>query len=257
MYSEIVAPLEENKTAKTQATLDDSARALVEEHLPMVKSIVQSMCAQFPSHADTGEMHSLGVMGLIEAARRYDASHGRSFAVYASVRIRGSVLDELRRLDWMPRTARKRSRMVDKVVQKLEQELGRAPNDTEIREELNMDIKTFRRVQRQISQLKFFSLDAQSAPAGKTDGDMDMHNAIPDDRQMASNEQTEKSEMIELMKKTMTRLPERYQEILKMYYFKNMRLSEIATIYQVSEARICQIHTQAVKRMGTMMRQMV
>ena len=157
MYSEIVAPLEENKTAKTQATLDDSARALVEEHLPMVKSIVQSMCAQFPSHADTGEMHSLGVMGLIEAARRYDASHGRSFAVYASVRIRGSVLDELRRLDWMPRTARKRSRMVDKVVQKLEQELGRAPNDTEIREELNMDIKTFRRVQRQISQLKFFA----------------------------------------------------------------------------------------------------
>lgn len=249
MYSEIASPVVE----KPAHQLSDSARLLVEKHLPMVRSIVQAMCMQFPSHADVEEMHSLGVLGLIEAARRYDAEQGRTFEVYAAVRIRGSVLDELRRMDWMPRTARKRARDVQRKVAELEQALGRVPTDVELQKALNMDSRTFRRVQRQIMQFKFFSLDAQKADAQKSDSDVDFHDAIPDDRQPISNEQVEKKELLRIMQEHIERLPDRYQDILSMYYFKNMRLSEIAAVYQVSEARICQIHTQAVKRLRATM----
>lgn len=252
MYSDIASPAPKApKAVSTQLTPE--ASALVEKHLPMVRTIVQSMCMQFPSHADVEEMHSLGVMGLIEAAKRFDESHGRTFEVYAAVRIRGSVLDELRRMDWMPRTARKRAREVQKKVSELEQQFGRVPTDLELREALGMDQRTFRRVQRQIAQLKFFSLDAQTAPSQKTDSDVDLHDAIPDERQPISSEEAEKKELLVIMQQHIERLPERYQAILGMYYFKNMRLSEIAEIYKVSEARICQIHTQAVKRLRSAM----
>lgn len=247
MYSDIACSSPQTAPAKRELT--QKASALVEKHLPMVRTIVQSMCMQFPSHADVEEMHSLGVMGLIEAAKRFDESHGRTFEVYAAVRIRGSVLDELRRMDWMPRTARKRAREVQRKVAELEQQLGRVPTDSELREALEMDVKTFRRVQRQIAQLKFFSLDAQTSASQKQDSDVDLHDAIPDDRQPISSEEAEKKELLGIMQQHIKQLPERYQDILGMYYFKNMRLSEIAGIYNVSEARICQIHTQAVKRL--------
>ena len=112
-----------------------------------------------------------------------------------------------------------------------------------------MDVRTFRRVQRQIAQLKFFSLDAQTSASQSHDSDVDLHDAIPDERQPVSSDEAEKKELLKIMHQHIERLPGRYQDILGMYYFKNMRLSEIASIYKVSEARICQIHTQAVKRL--------
>ncbi|MGJ3244442.1 MAG: sigma-70 family RNA polymerase sigma factor [Opitutales bacterium] len=218
--------------------------ALILRYLPLVRSVVNGMLAQLPRCADGEELRSVGLNGLIQAIQKFDPSQRKTFEGYAAMRIRGAILDELRRLDWMPRTARSKSRWLQGEVANLEQSLGRVPTDAEIRRHLEMDGKTFDRLKKQTRQLQFIPLDK---PVTQAEGEgSDLHEAIPDESQGLSSEELEKSELADLMVEQMESLPERQRQVLAMYYFENMRLAEIAAVFGVTEARVCQIHTQAL-----------
>jgi len=214
---------------------------LLEQHLPLVKIIVGSMRHHFPAHADIEELMSVGVLGLLSAVENYDALKGKTFKTYASIRIRGSILDELRKLDWMPRSARLKRRMVNGTIEKLEQSLGRAPTNEEIQQELGLSDKKFRKLKLQTNPISIVFLDGAVG-----DEESNMHDAIADENQSSSYEDLEKSELINLMADKIQELPDRQRKILAMYYHENMRLAEIAEVFDLSEARISQIHSQAL-----------
>jgi RNA polymerase sigma factor for flagellar operon FliA len=160
------------------------------------------------------------------------------------MRIRGAILDELRRLDCLPRTARAKARKLQEVIQRLEQRFGRAPNDEEIRGELELSPKEFKRMMSRVRPISFVSLDGAYANA---DPDApDLHESIADETHTPCFEKMQKQELITMIGRKIKQLPERQQKILAMYYFEGMRLAEIAEVFGVTEARICQIQGQAL-----------
>jgi len=223
-----------------------SRDALIEKHYPMVRSVVGSMLSYLPSCADAEELHSAGVIGLIAAVDRYDQSKAETFNGYVATRIRGAVLDELRRIDLLPRTSRQKTRAIKEASERLEQKLGRAPEDTEVARELGMSLEEFRKFQLKARPVRVMSIDG-AADASDED-EMGMHETLAAPERRTTPEQVADSEIIDLITHEMQHLPERYQKILAMYYYEGMRLSEIAEVYGVTEARICQIHKQALAK---------
>lgn len=196
-----------------------------------------------PSCADAQELESVGLTGLIAAVDKYDDAQKKTFKGYAAVRIRGAILDELRKMDTLPRTRRAKVRRLQDTVEKLEQKLGRVPTDSELADEMGMTLVQLRKYQSKAQTIVVVSLDGATNDEGDA---INLHDAIPDERIVPSLDSLEKIEMSDYLADALHHLNERQQSILKHYYFENKRLSEIAKIYQVSEARICQIHNQAL-----------
>ncbi len=233
-----------------QAEVLDQA-ALVEQFLPLVHAVVGGMRNQLPQHADLEELASVGVTGLMAAIEKFDPEQRNTFEGYAVLRIRGAILDELRRMDAMPRTARHKWRKLQGVVADLEQRKGRAPTEEEVRVELGLTPKEFSKFQRQTHNLSFFSLDG-----GAIDGDEDagnFHDLIADENQPIGSDLAEHKEQLALLADFLEALPERQQKVLALYYHEGLRLSEIAEIFAVTEARICQIHTKALGSLRKLM----
>ncbi len=205
-----------------------------------------------PSHMEFEDLHSVGVMGLIAAIGRYDPHNGNTFEAYASMRIRGAILDELRRLDSMPRTARAKSRRLQQEVQVLEQRLGRAPDDEEIRKAKGLTVREFHRMMKQVRPISFVSLDNPSSSSELSSPNL--HEAVADDSQTPSYEGIQKRELYDIVYRKIKQLPDRQKKILAMYYFEGLRLTEIAEVFGVSEARICQIHVQTLRKLRTYVR---
>ncbi|MBC2595099.1 FliA/WhiG family RNA polymerase sigma factor [Ruficoccus amylovorans] len=217
---------------------------LLEEHYPLVNTVVKSMLSYLPRCADFEELHSVGLTGLIAAVQKFDPEQSGTFKAYASLRIRGAILDELRRMDSLPRTRRAKVRELGKVVEELEQKLGRAPRDAEIADAMGLTLAELERYQQKARPVVLVSLDG--APGQDDDTDANLHESIPDQNSRPCYEDLEKSEYIDLMADMIAELPDRQKKVLAMYYYEGMRLAEIAEIFGVSEARICQIHTQAL-----------
>ena len=222
---------------------------LIKRYLPLVKQVVYRIMKHLPSHMEQEDLHSVGIFGLLAAIRKYNPLHGETFEAYATLRIRGAILDELRRLDSMPRTARAKSRRLQKEVQMLEQRLGRAPADEEIRKSMDLTPREFSRMMKQVRPVSFVSLDNGFSSDNSTRPDL--HEAIADDSQVPSYESIQKRELYDLVYKKIKQLPDRQKKILAMYYFEGLRLTEIAEVFSVSEARICQIHVQTLKKLRT------
>ena len=218
---------------------------LVRRYLPLVHSVVRGMASQLPQHADLEELTSIGTTGLLAALERYREDQRHTFEGYAILRIRGAILDEMRRMDAMPRTARQKLRKLQAAVNELEQDLGRTPTDLEIQKFLGISQKEYLKLQRQTQSYHFFSLDAPVAEESETAGSF--HELIADEAQPQGFERMEQAETVAIMVEKMKTLPERQQKILALYYHEGLRLSEIAEMFQVTEARICQLHTKALQ----------
>lgn len=229
-----------------QTTLPDGQPnwEVIENYLPLVKSIVARMRIYFSSHVDMEDIYSVGVSGLISAVQKFDASKGKSFAAYAALRIRGSILDELRRIDWMPRASRANAKKLRRTIEELEAEHSRAVTEEEIRKELGMTEYEYAQLLDQVRPISFVPLD--DSPGGEDGEGPSMQEAISDVTQLDAREKTENREMVEILRERIEQLPETPRKVLCMYYFEGMRLAEIAAVFGLTEARICQIHTQAV-----------
>ncbi|WP_309396381.1 sigma-70 family RNA polymerase sigma factor [Cerasicoccus maritimus] len=220
---------------------------LIEEYYPLVRTIVNSMLAHLPLCADADELHSVGVTGLIAAIDRYEPRHAKTFKSYAGTRIRGAILDELRRMDALPRTRRAKVRKMRATVEKLEQKLGRAPTDSELADELKLTTKQYEKFRTSAEPVMFVSLD--QGHNSSNDEQPDLHETIADERTVPVLQRLEHTEMIDEVSQLIESLPERQRNIIIQYYYEGKRLSDIAEVYGVTEARICQIHSQAVAKL--------
>lgn len=211
------------------------------KHEPIVKIIVAKMRSRLPAHADLEELHSIGLTGLISAIERFDESRGYSFETYASIRVRGAILDSLRAMDMMPRSVRTKQRKLNAVLEQLEQELGRTPTDEELRLELGMEPKQFQKLRAQTRPLNIIFLDRSSEA-----GEVSPHDLIADESQEDFPEKIERRELQELVARKILELPKQQQKVLALYFHEGLRLAEIGEMMGISEARVSQIRSQAL-----------
>jgi RNA polymerase sigma factor for flagellar operon FliA len=229
-------------------------KKLLEKHFPLVQSVVRGMMNTLPPCADYEELHSVGVLGLVSAVRNYRKDRAETFEAYAALRIRGAILDELRRIDRLPRASRQKNRLLNQTVIDLEQQLGRAPNDDEIAGQLGLNMKDYDRFRQRARPIVHVSLDHRQSSEDEPDSGRALHDIFSDQNEKPSSERVEREELARLVATEIRNLPERQQKVLAFYYFEGMRLAEIAEIFGVTEARICQIHIQALSRIRRALR---
>jgi len=198
----------------TQEHTGAATKALVERYLPLVQRIVGKLCKQLPTHVEYDDLYSVGVIGLIHAAGNFRPGTEKTFEGYAAMRIRGSVIDELRRMDSLPRTARAKARELKAAVEKLEQELGRVPKDTEIRTFLGLSPTEFRRLMIRIRPMSFISLDSPQPGTDET-GLGNLHELISDETLEPTFEKLQKSELVEILSEKIGQLPDRQKKSLR------------------------------------------
>jgi len=209
---------------------------LVVHYASLVKFVAGRLAAGLPKTVDTGDLVSAGVFGLMNAIDKFDPSQGFKFETYAVPRIRGAILDGLRALDWVPRSVRSRSRSVQDGIAQLEHELGRTPTDEEIASELQISVE----------ELEKWLTDIAAGAVGPLDH-VAMDNAPAEaDAHLQPGRAMEEGELRDAMRTEISRLPEREQAILILYYEDGLTLSEIGDALGVTESRVSQIHTKAV-----------
>jgi len=226
----------------TSSAIDE--KDLLERYLPLVRNVVDRIKLTLPSHIEADDLYSVGITGLIAAVRRYDPEQGNTFAGYAATRIRGAILDELRRMDWCPRRARARARKLKESINALEQKLGHTASEEEICSFLQISRKDYAKWLDESKPVTFIALD-QALDGEDSDGPF-LHEMLRDESDTTGRDRMEKSEMLQLMATRIAELPDIPKKILAMYYFENMRLAEIAAVFGLTESRICQIHSQTI-----------
>ena len=217
---------------------------LIERYLPLVRNVVDRIKLNVPAHVDADDLYSVGITGLIAAVRKFDPEQGSTFASYAAMRIRGAILDELRRMDWCPRRARARSRKLKTAINEVEQKLGRAATDKEVCASLGLSDKEYQKWVEESKPVTFVAID-QHAEGEEGEG-ASLHELLADDNDVTGRDNLEKAELLQLLTQRMAELPDIPKKILAMYYFENMRLAEIAAVFGLTESRICQIHAQTI-----------
>jgi RNA polymerase sigma factor for flagellar operon FliA len=217
---------------------------LVKENLPLVKTVVGRLAMTLPSHVEIDDLYSAGLVGLLNAVRNYNPTGGSTFETYARVRIRGAILDELRRMDWVPRSVHVKARKVQAAIQKLEQDKGEMPTDAEIARAMNISVGDYDRLMDEIRPATFVCLD--SVQHSEEGGENLRYESIPDDAQPNPVDIASNHELAGVIAERLEQLPEMQRKVLALYYFEDMRLREIAQVFNVTESRICQIHSQAI-----------
>jgi len=222
---------------------DPAEEALVKEYLPLVKTVVGKLAMTLPTHVSQEDLYSAGLVGLLNAIRNYDPASEASFESYARLRIRGAIIDELRSLDWVPRSVHAKARKVRAAIEQVSQRLGRVPSEREVACELGMNLEDYRALLDEVKPATFISINASAAGA---EDSSTVGEVIPDEATRGPDEQTNKQELVELIYAQLEELPEAQRKVLALYYFEDMRLREIAEVFGVTESRICQIHSQAI-----------
>jgi len=224
--------------------------ALIRQHVPLVRRIAHHMIAKLPPNVALDDLIQVGMIGLADALSRYEAAQGVQFETFASQRIRGAMLDELRDGDWMSRSSRKSQKDIEQALRRLEQKLGRSPLESEIAHELGMPLDEYQSLLGKVRGTQLVYLE-DIAPGDDSDGFLDRHVADESADPMALlRDQRLRSALVEAIKV----LPEREQYIMGMYYEHDMNLKEIAAVLGVTESRVCQLHSQAIARLRTKMR---
>jgi RNA polymerase sigma factor for flagellar operon FliA len=207
-------------------------------HLPLVHSVVERLCAHLPSSVDRDDLFHAGVIGLIDALGRFDPGRDNAFSTYAVLRIRGQIIDELRARDWVPRGARERAREYQRAVNDLSASLGRLPDDRELAARLAITEADLPGREQEAQLAVQVSLDA---PVGE-DGSIGDRVAAPPDAESDPGIRLERADRRAVLLKVLATLTEQERRVVKLYYFENLLMKEIAALLGVTESRVCQIH---------------
>ncbi|MCE9774236.1 RNA polymerase sigma factor FliA [Shewanella algae] len=228
-----------NKAA-AYSGLNDKTQ-IVEQYAPLVKRIAHHLLARLPASVQLDDLLQAGMMGLLEASSKFDGSKGAKFETFAGIRIRGAMIDEIRRGDWVPRSVHRNNRRVAQVMDELEQELGRDARDSEIAERLDMSLDEYHHILNDVSTGKIIGIeDLGVAPDVLVSEDMPADDTFEDLAQ---------SQFQSALTDAIKHLPERDALVLSLYYDEALNLKEIGAILEVSESRVSQIHSQAMLRL--------
>jgi RNA polymerase sigma factor for flagellar operon FliA len=229
---------------------DERARErLVVAYSPLVKYVAGRMGSGLPAHVEEADLISYGLGGLISAIERFDLSREIKFETYAITRIRGSIIDELRSLDWVPRSVRARARAIERANQKLEAKLQRAPTDEEMARELEMSLEEFQDALLQISNSTIVALDELWSTSDASGDSVSLLDTLPDRGAPDPEAAVDQSELRDRIADAIAALPEREKLVIALYYYENLTLREIGEVLGVTESRVSQLHTKAVLRL--------
>lgn len=219
-----------------------NADDLVIQHVPLVKRIAFHLVGRLPDTVLVDDLIQAGMLGLLEAVKNYDVSQGASFDTYAGIRIRGSMLDEVRRSDWTPRSVHKKSRMVSEAIREVEHNTGREARDTDIAEYLGVDLQEYNHMLQDSVGCKMFSVEQLAEAGGQVFGDAEKDRVEPID--LLGEEKFQQA-----LTRAILTLPERERLVVSLYYDEELNLREIGEVLNVSESRVSQISSQAMLRL--------
>jgi RNA polymerase sigma factor for flagellar operon FliA len=229
---------------------DASARErLVVAYSPLVKFVAGRLGAGLPSHVEDADLISYGLMGLIGSIERFEPERGIKFETFAMTRIRGAIIDELRSLDWVPRSVRARAREIEAAQAKLEHELQRAPSEEELAAKLGIDEEELRSSLLDIANSSVYALDELWTISDSSGDSVSLLDTISDPRADDPQESLASSEVKDRLTDGISSLPEREQLVIALYYYQNLTLREIGEVLGVTESRVSQLHTKAVMRL--------
>jgi len=229
------------QAAAEYRAVQGEGRVSISEHADLVRRIAHQLVARLPACVEVDDLIQAGMIGLIEAARSYDAEQGAAFATYASIRIRGAMIDEIRRNDWAPRSVHRRAREAAAAIRDIEQASGRAASAAEVASKLEMPLPEYLRILEDAARSQVLSIDTQVEDYGAA-------QIIPDGGP-TPQQVFARNEFARELAQAIAHLPEREQLVLSLYYEQELNLKEIGAVLGVSESRVCQIHGQAVLRL--------
>jgi RNA polymerase sigma factor for flagellar operon FliA len=229
-----------------KATRDQDLRdRLLLHYSPLVKYVAGRVGVGLPQNVEHGDLVSYGIFGLIDAVEKFDPERGYKFETYAIARIKGAILDELRSIDWVPRSIRAKARALEKAYSKLEGQLRRTPSDEEVANELGLSDEQFQSLLGQLSFVGLVALDELLSVNADRGENMTLGDTIPDAGEGPVGAY-EVEEMRQLLAEAINRMPEREKIVLTLYYYEGLTLADIGHVLGVTESRVCQIHTKAV-----------
>ena len=218
---------------------------LIRAHLPLVKRIAYHLVSRLPASVQVDDLIQAGLIGLMEAAGHYDPSQGASFETYAGIRIRGAMLDEIRRYDWVPRSVHRKARAVAEAMRGIEQAQGRDAEDAEVAKAMGVSLDEYHQILQDAAGCRLFSIDGEEGES--------IHDTLSDERPGPEAVLAEHDARRE-MAGAINGLPERERLVLALYYDEELNLREIGQVLGVSESRVCQIHSQALLRLKARVR---
>lgn len=225
--------------------------AMIKQYQPLVRRLAHHMMAKLPANVQVDDLIQVGLLGLSEALTRYEAAQGVQFETFATQRIRGAMLDELRGNDWMSRGSRKSQKEIEQAMRRLEHILGRTPIESEIAVELQMSLIDYQTLLGKVRGTQLVYIEDMAR--GKDDDDSFLDHHVTDeeaDPLSMLRDQRIREALVQAIKN----LPEREQYIMSMYYEQDMNLKEIAAVLDVTESRVCQLHSQSIARLRAKMR---
>ncbi len=235
----------EYKTERTSSARE----VLILNYSPLVKYVAGRVAVGLPANIEQADLVSYGIFGLIDAIEKYELDRGIKFETYAISRIRGAIIDELRAIDWVPRSVRYKAREVEKAYTALENKLKRPPSDEEIAGELGISTDDLANIYTQLSSVSLVALDELMSVDGGQGDKLSLVETLEDTRTTGPVETIETAEMKNILTGAINRLPEREKIVITLYYYEGLTLAEIGKVLGVTESRICQMHTKAVLAM--------
>ena len=237
------------KKSKTQVLREE----IIKKYLYLVKYVAGRVAIGLPPNIEMGDLVSYGILGLFDAVEKFDVEQGNKFETYAVTRIRGAIMDELRKLDWAPRLLRKRAKEVERTCRDLEEKLGRMATDDEVAQALNVSLDDLNAIYSELNATAFLSLDEVWQ---NDDGNKPISRLQTIEDSLISNQRLylQKNEARDIIAQTLNEIPEKGKLVMILYYYENLTLKEIGQVLNVSESRICQIHTKVILRLRGMLK---
>lgn len=221
---------------------------LIKQYLPLVKYVAGKLAVGMPQNVEFDDLVSYGVIGLFDAIEKFDPGKHVKFKTYAVTRVRGAIFDQLRQLDWVPRSIRQKTRELEETVRRLESQLGRSASDTEIAKELGVSVKEFEKLILKISGTTILSLN-DVWYSGDDNDRMSIGDSIESPQNRNPDAIVEKQEIKRVIVEAINELPDKEKKVLVLYYYEDLTLKEIGAVLGVTESRISQLHTKAIMRL--------
>ena len=237
--------VEESLETNTKKLSVSQRNKIIVEYIPMIRCVARKIASRLPAHIDHEDLISNGVIGLMDAIKKYDSARNNKFKTYAEFRVRGAILDALRSQDWIPRSIRDKTKKINKVTKELEQKYSRSPKSTEIAKALNITIEKYHEILKETNKVNMVSID-ESLFFSKTDKTSVL--TILENKNSSFNIVNKKS-VQKIITNAIEELPERQRMVLSLYYYEEFNLRKIGQILKVTESRVSQLHAQAIERL--------
>ena len=234
----------------------ENREEVIKRYSPMIKYVANRIAMRLPPHIEVDDLISVGVLGLMDAISKYDSTRGAKFKTYAEFRVRGAILDELRSLDWVPRSIRQKASQVDKVVQELQAKLSRSPEDEEVAKEMGLSLDQFHDTLNETKSMPVFSLE--DLGLAKDSGEQQsLLDCLAGKADADPQTQIRLVELKEIIAKAIDGLPEKERLMVSLYYYEELTMKEIGAVLEITESRVSQIHSKAVYRLRTKLKAII